>query len=258
MKVDFEVRQASGGGVEVFDSRDGTWRKDWREAGFPVLTSHTVKGIKTVNQKSSKLIELTVGIAQGIDYRIFAPANQSFAITGIVFPARLSDSMSMLAYRAIAPRVFKGPLEVFGEEDRLSLLKFAHVTAGGTDLGTETFKDVNYISVFLPEAEGTWNNLRVSRSERVGRLVEKQLALLKAFAKTVSKHEGFGGLKLEQGSRHGTAPDYADVRVDKVEVYIPLEAILKYAAADITSQQLLDGSYVLVDGDRVAIDLSRL
>jgi hypothetical protein len=256
LNLDFNVRRGEAG-FEVLDNNN-TWRRDWRAVGLPASRTFEVKSIKMVSgDNNTKRIEVRLD-AGSWQYRVYAPEGQGAAIAEVVVRAVYGDSLFRMAYRAIAPRVFKGPLEVFPEADRMALLAFAHVTAGGTDLSTEVFKEINYVAVHLPDAEGTWNDLRVTRSERVGRLVEKQLPLLKAFAKSVSRHEGFGGLKLVQGSSHGAAPDYRNTSTDQVEVYFPLEILLKYANSDITSQQLLDASYVLVDGERVAVDLSKL
>jgi hypothetical protein len=158
-----------------------------------------------------------------------------------------------VAYDTRGAHFFTGALSAFTPEERTLLLRFAHITASGTRIESQYFKSINYLVVTLPSDGNTWNNLRVTRTERIGRLISDQLALLKAFAKITVRHDLIGGLKLTSISLHGTAPSYADMESDKVEAYFPIEALMKFADADITSQQLLDQSIILVKGDRIAV-----
>jgi hypothetical protein len=42
---------------------------------------------------------------------------------------------------------------------------------------------------------------------------------------------------------------------DKVSIYAPSELIVKFGNADITNQQFIDGCIVIVDGNRVQVNL---
>ena len=89
----------------------------------------------------------------------------------------------------------------------------------------------------------------------MGRVISTQLALLKAFARITIRHDLIGGLKLTQPSSHGTAPNYLDTRTDQIEAYFPVDLMVKFADADITSQQLVNQSIISVSGDRVEVNL---
>jgi hypothetical protein len=43
---------------------------------------------------------------------------------------------------------------------------------------------------------------------------------------------------------------------DRIEIYAPLDLVRRFAADDITSQQLIDGCVVLVDGNRISVNLA--
>jgi hypothetical protein len=256
-KLDVEVRLADGA-AEILDPVSKDWRRDWRSIGFPSTARYRVKSFRTVHHNNTKngYKELTLNLAKDIDVRVYAPVAQAQAMKTVVAPAIQADSALKVAYDTLGAQFFVGPLASFSPEERLVLLKFAHVTASGTKIAPETFKDVTYLSVSLPGSSSTWNNLVVNQSKRVGRLISEQLPLLKAFAKISLQHKGIGGLALIQSSRHGTAPYYTDVKVDKVIAYFPLDAMIKFAQADITSQQLINQSIILVNDDRVEVDLS--
>ena len=45
-------------------------------------------------------------------------------------------------------------------------------------------------------------------------------------------------------------------RTDQLEVYLPVELVVKFADSDITSQQLMDGGIVLLNGNRIQVQLT--
>jgi hypothetical protein len=255
-KYDFNARTV-GDVIEVQDPDDSTWHSDWRTGGFPSVRHYYVSNVKTVSRLGvARFIEVTLKVPRWYDYRLFAPEEQPEALRALVAPARAADSVLKVAYDSLGAHFFTGPLAAFTPEERQLLLTFAHITANGTRIGSETFKGVTYLTITLPGDGNVWNNLRVTRSERIGRVISEQLALLKTFARIAVRHDLLGGLKLTQTSTHGTAPNYVDIRNDRVEAYFPLDALLKFAEADITSQQLVNLSIVLVSGDRIEVDLS--
>jgi hypothetical protein len=83
-----------------------------------------------------------------------------------------------------------------------------------------------------------------------------QFATLNTIAKLSLSQSSIGGLRLEQPSCHGTAPDYVDAVCDRVEAYSGVGPLLQVRDADLTSQQLIDQAIVLVNGDRMQLDLT--
>ncbi len=166
------------------------------------------------------------------------------------------DSVRRLAYDSIGDVFFTGPLASFSPAERMELLTWADLTANSTRLSHTTFKDVLYLVIVLPADGNLWNDLRVKRNERVGKLIGDQFAMLKAFAKLSLSQSAIGGLKLEEPSCHGTAPSYRDRTCDRIEAHFGLAPLLQFRNADLTSQQLIDQSIILVNGDRVQLDLT--
>ena len=257
VKLDIEARSVDGA-VEILDPDSKIWRRDWRTAGFPSPSRYKVTGKRLITRGKgkAKFLELTLNLKKDLDVRLFAPVDQVQALRVIVAPTAAADSAMKVAYDTLGAQFFTGPLASFTPEERVLILQFAHLTASGTKIASETFKGITYLTVSLPGETSTWNDLVVTKSKRVGRLIGEQLPLLKAFAKISLAHKGIGGLKLVQPSRHGTAPSYTDARVDHVMAYFPIEVMLKFAQADMTSQQLVNQSIILVNDDRVEVDLS--
>ena len=257
INLEVEARD-SNGVVEVRDPRDSTWKRDWQFGRFPSRLHFFVSNLKIVSRQDAdgRFIEVTLTTPfAGFKHRLYAPAGQPQVIRALVAPLSAADSIRKVAYDSLGTRFFTGPLEHFTSAERLLLLRFADSTAQGIRLGSETYKGVTYLTMVLIGDGHTWNDLRVTRMARVGRVIDNQLALLKAFTKIAVPHTVISGLKLEQTSIHGTAPSYSDTKSDTIDAYFPLDAMLKFAAADITSQQLANQSIVLVNGDRVEVDL---
>lgn len=259
-KWDVDAR-ATGGVVEVLDSASGTWHADWRRMGFAPSGRYNIHKIKSVTRigYKGKFIEVTINASPAIgsaDFRLFVPENQPEVVRSLIAPVARQDSVLALSYAALDSAVFVGPLATFPPSDRILILKWANITALSTRITSETFKGVTYMAIVLPGSGAVWNDLQVTRSERIGKAIGAQLPLLKAFARLAMPTGVIGGLKLQQPVAHGTAPNYLDETADMVEAYFPLTSMIGFADADITSQALVNLSIILVNGDRVEVDLS--
>ena len=123
----------------------------------------------------------------------------------------------------------------------------------------ETFKEKRYfIAVFPPDAT-VLNELRLDQASRVAFLLnDRYLATLKALASPLKGLTGIDGAGLDFPIAHKSfLDDRAKPTVDRVQLYVPAETLRHFADADITSQQLVDGSVLLVNGTRVQLQLAR-
>ena len=246
------------GTIEVLDPTTKAWRSDWRSTGFPPTGRYDIQGISKTTRTgtNAKVFWITVNTKGASDYRIFVPVDQPEVARALMAPVAAADSVLAESYIVLGSLFFVGPLAGFTSSERTALLTWAHLTANGTTIGSEEFKGLAYMTVTLPPDGNTWNDLKVTRTQRIGKLSDDQLALLKAFAKIAAPHGAIAGLKLQQESRHGTAPYYGDATSDRVDAYFPLDAILSFANFDMTSQALINKSIILVDNNRVDVDLS--
>ncbi|MBA3892467.1 MAG: hypothetical protein H0X69_02060 [Gemmatimonadales bacterium] len=113
------------------------------------------------------------------------------------------DSVRRLAYDSIGDVFFTGPLASFSPAERMELLTWGDLTAKGTRLSHTTFKEVLYLVIDLPADGNLWNDLRVKRNERVGKVIGDQFAMLKAFRQALTLAVGHrrpeaGGAKLSR------------------------------------------------------------
>jgi hypothetical protein len=226
---------------------------DWQTAGFPSMLEMKVKkvGDSEVELKSTtpnsdlKLKLLFTGDVQKLFPQVVARKEDA-------------DAYRTEAYRTLGGKFFTGPLASLPDDKRTALLTFAHVAAQGTTMGSVTYKDHLYLVVDLGSDENVYNELRLDQAQRLNRVMnDKLLVILKAFALPVRDVPDIYGLKLEFAIPHRSFADQsATSATDKLEVYAPANLIRQFAEADITSQQLLDGSVVIVNSNRTQVALS--
>jgi hypothetical protein len=216
-----------------------------REMSVNKVKDAEVELKSTVPKSNLKLKLLFVGDAQKLFPQVVARKDDA-------------DAYRKEAYAALGSKFFTGPLAALPEDKKTALLTFAHVAAQGTKMGSTTYKDHLYLVVDLGEDDTVYNELRLNQAQRLNRVMnDKLLMILKAFALPVRDVADIYGLKLEFAIPHKSFGEtYATPETDKLEVYAPADLIRKFAEADITSQQLLDGSVVIVNSNRVQVALS--
>lgn len=261
-KRDIQARLYQGK-VEVVDPDKNVWREDWRRVRLPRLEQFVVTKVKTVKvtdttQTRVEFAEITLNAGDDADYRLYYPVEQSSVLDTLLVPARSADISRQYTYELISRDYFVGPLGGFPEDTRVTLLKILNKSDRGLLIDHESYKDVSYLRIYLRSDGAVWNTLRVGSSERVARLINDNLQILKTLMAVTLPAGAVGGIAFTQPSRYGTAPYYSDEATDVVVAYFPLGLLSRFASADITSQELVDGSVVLVNGNRVKVDLSKL
>ena len=231
-------------------------RADWLAAGFPWITSlRTVTAIRRDPRAGMTIVELR-GLGVPLIRLGFRGADTS--LFGVVTaPPDSASEVSALGYSAVAAAQFTGPLANIPTEQKDRLLRFAHRTANGVGVGSETFKERFYFAVDLGVFDTVFNDQRWTEAQRVAYVVNNRLlSVLKDFATLPTAGDRIQGLKLQYQVSHRNPRSRAEPAVDKLEVYATLEDIKRFAAADITSQELFDRAVVLVDGNRIRVPLA--
>lgn len=247
-------------------SVDGT--SDWETLVFPSLAEYQIEKIDRKKNETEIDLRQTGPVPSRL--HLIFPANiptddlaHAFARLVIPGPANSPavDAYRTSVYRRMAKQFFTGtPMEKFSDERQLALAKFANLVAVGTTLGAETYKEKNYFVVNLGRDTAEYNDLKFSQGALVAHVVnEKLLQILKRFAVQVRDVPELQGLKLEIAVPHKSFLDqYAAPKISRLQVFAPTDLITKFANADITNQQFIDGCVVILDDNRVQVSLSGL
>ena len=158
----------------------------------------------------------------------------------------------------IGERVFDGPLSAVAPESRQLLLLFAHATAAGTGISHEQFRGEEYLVVDLGADSNVYNTLQMNQTQRIARILnDRLLNVLKAFAEPVRDVEVVFGVKLDfEIPYRNFLDDDAEPDHDVVRLYASSDDVKAFADFEITSQEFIDRSFVIVNENRVQIPLS--
>jgi hypothetical protein len=238
-------------------------RTDWKTAGFPVMLSMKTEKVNRKKEYTEVEFRAAEGVGAAVKLRFLPDVSDiPAALAELVAPGPMSGSEAQSrkdqAYAALADKFFTGPLSSLSTPQRLLLVTFAHITASGTTISSEEYRGNLYLVVDLGRDTSVYNDLQLNQSARVARVTsDKLLTILKAFAKPVEGVSAIHGLKLKFDIPHKSFLDKtAASETDVLQLYAPAELIKKFADADITNQQFIDGCIVIVNDNRIQVPLS--
>lgn len=122
---------------------------------------------------------------------------------------------------------------------------------------TEIFKEKKYlISSYLDKR--AFNSNRVNQAERTARTVQEYFPIIKKKQELLLSLKEIDGIKLEVKIAFR---DFADKssrsQYDELKFYIPKDVLKLFIDADITDQELVDKSIILLNDNRVRVNLSQ-
>ncbi len=124
----------------------------------------------------------------------------------------------------------------------------------GFDISSVSFKGVGYVQVRIP-ASTTFNTLRVSQEQRVSEVIREVILPQAKELLPYADGKPVGGLAF-----HLSIPAYnfvtgGEAMFDDLLVYLTIDELRKFSTSDITSQKLIDNSFVLLNNDRIEVKL---
>jgi len=238
---------------------------DWDTCCFPYLGQFQIDKVSKKKEKNTEYTEVEMSDPTLVIKLRFMPPTIDIAQTfKRVAASGNSDSPEMQSYLerlydAMGKQFFKGSLVNLEDNKKRTLLRFVHRTAKSTRISDETYKGNQYMVVDLGSDGTVYNDLKLNQPGRIATILnERLLNTLKAFAEPVKDVSELQGLKLEMEIPHKSFLEtYATPRIDKLELYAPVDLIRKFANADITNQQFIDGCTVIVNTNRLQVSLAQ-
>lgn len=121
---------------------------------------------------------------------------------------------------------------------------------------TESFRGEDYIGVLVSRGVDVYNSLRLDQPGRVRHLLnDRLLTLIKEFAQAAEGASTYGLLISLKIPYRNLVADDQGVQYDTLRLYLPMAEIKRFADYEITSQDLLDASVVIVNDNRIAVTL---
>jgi hypothetical protein len=178
-------------------------------------------------------------------------ALKEIAFIGPVAQFEATDYLHDKVFLPNQARLFVS-LPQLGQVDRFGFFKMG--VTSGFDISSASFKGLGYVQVRIP-ASTTFNTLRVSQDQRVSQVIRE---VILPEAKALLPYAD--GKPVDGIAFHLSIPAYnfvtgGEAKFDDLRVYITIDELKKFSASDITSQKLIDDSFVLLNDDRVEAKL---
>ncbi len=229
---------------------------DWRSADWPsmweleVWRSRTRGGVTQVDLRSDRTV-VRLEFAPGLDAtRALREVVVEGPASGPAAAAALDDVQALLA-----ERWFDTETRALPRATRLALTRFASARRTRVAFSAAAYRGRRYLSLDLGSAAAILTALQPNAPARAARLFNDDLlGAVKEVWRVTGGVQGFDGVRLGLRLPHRRSADTgATLDGDTIEWYAPRDLTGQFAADDITGQQLLDGSVVLVNGNRAQI-----
>jgi hypothetical protein len=229
----------------------------WRGQSFPVMANFAVEKINEWKSPAgAKLTQIEIrNPAIWVKLRLDPTKDVGARLREVVAVQNIdqfkeSEYFRKEVFDVLDPQIFVGPLAGLPFKLKLALLDFVHFNKEAITAGT--YKGKSYLSVDLGDSGDVYNSLRLDQAARVARVInEKYLGLIKTFS-SVAEQVGIEGIKLITVIQHKSFLDeLATPSRDHLEVYVPLDKAQQFNNAEITSQQLMDASVILLNDNRI-------
>jgi hypothetical protein len=174
-------------------------------------------------------------------------ALKSISYIGTVAQFEATDYLHDKVFLPNQTRLFAA-LPQLSQEDRYVFFKMGIVK--GFDMSSVSFKNLGYIQIGIPSAT-TFNTLRVTQDQRVAQVIRELILPEAKRLLPLADGKPIGGLAF-----HLSIPAYnfvtgGEAKFDDLVVYLSMDELKKFASSDITSQKLIDDSFVLLNNDRI-------
>lgn len=138
-------------------------------------------------------------------------------------------------------------------EERAKILK-AIKSIGGT--GKPKLDRLNgelYLSAYLPVDPSVYNDLQVSKNQRIASTVESKLASIKDAARFAKDLPAIRGIHFHWNLQHRDFLHEASGAFSETEIFAPLGSIVDLAAGNLSVLEFVNASLLRVDGTKITL-----
>jgi hypothetical protein len=234
---------------------------NWLNKVFPDDKPFTLQKVRT-DRKTGEYELQFEGENRTLKLRFKNEAAATSLAPHVLVPSTRADEVAAYiaaANAAIASKVFSGPLASIPTDRQQALLNAIRSVTRIVP-AAEEYKGKHYLVIRLGEGDNVYNSLKVNQTQRVSRRMTEVLSAIKSFHKRAGPcPDGIDGIKaVAQAAYKDFGGQYSPSHdSDEIEAYLPCTLIHQFSEADITSQALVNGSVILVGGDRVEVALNQ-
>lgn len=230
---------------------------NWRNLGWTLMRQLTIE--KVSREKNYTLVELrdpayNVKLRFDNTVKDLNAAFREVVFVGLLSEFEASDYYQKELVEKILPRVFSGSLSSIPATRKLNLLKeLKYVDSAIT---TAKYKGDTYLSVDLGGDVEVFNTIRVDQSHRIGHsLNTRVLSYFKRIARILKFSTEVEGIKISIliPYKNFVTEASSEPNYDRIEIYALMDVIRQFADDELTNQEFVEESILLVNGNRMRI-----
>jgi hypothetical protein len=188
--------------------------------------------------------QLDVGKLEGIFFGIFLRPNQNKEVYETAINRKLIER-----YLDPEPELF-----VLPEESREKVLRAIHLMGFPPQPKLEKVGQDLYIPANFIADSSVYNDIRVSKNQRLATTIERQLKDVRIFAKQAAELPAIKGIKFQWSDFHKSfLEESAAPTEERLEMLVPLSAIGEFAAGNLSAFELVQKSTLRADGMKVTL-----
>lgn len=235
--------------------------KEWKDSDWNLMADLTVEDVKKKKEKDFQGTEVTLKNAT-INIKLqftnsvadIAKAFDEVTFRGYLNEYERSEYYQKEVVDKFLPRIFAGKLSKIPEKFKLTLLKATNYET--KNFGGENYKDKFYF-VVKDSPTFVMNSIKLSQPQRVSYVCNQQLLnYFKALYKELNGVDEIDGVKVEYQIPFKNFVTGLDLGTDNLHIYATMENIKLFSEFDITGQEFLNKSVVIIDGNRANVDLT--
>lgn len=247
-------------------------KPDWELRGWPALL--TVFYEKSSKEKDYTEIEFRSNLAY-IKLRLAAVIpNLEEALEQLLFLGNADSFESSEEFQGITARLlptkFTGVLAQIPRDKQFQLMK--GLDYDDDEMGVAEYQSKQYIAFSPPALAPEFNAHDVKQPARVATVMrDLVLPAFDKIAPVITDANGIYGIKIKtkilsrdllfippgRNQRPIQRPNNQRPNVEVLEIYAPYDLVEKFFNMEITNQKLIDGSTVLVNGEKIEVDLTK-
>jgi hypothetical protein len=223
---------------------------------FPYLAEFHIKEFEISKKKPSRVLLLGTRIL--IEITIPLELNISDVLNTILFKGSVEELTKSPYFQELEkkhfPVLFLDKLAAIPFEAQRKLMRDVNYSI--LAYNKKDFKEKTYFSAEM-ENDVVYNTLKLNQAARAARQTEDAIKKAKSIFQITGKLQGVEGIKIATDIySKDFLNKFASNTTERYEMYVSFDLLQKFIDAEITNQELVDGSIILVEGSRVKINLT--
>jgi hypothetical protein len=224
----------------------------WRSAGFPPWTVYKIDQVR--KEDTLTTVRLTAKRQPPIELILYGDPT---LYRDVLARPDQAEQVRAEAYDRIAQRLFIGEVAAMPAESRHRLLAFADSARVLPEVTVSTFEGVAYLGIYLGTDSMGYNSRRLDAAARASEVIGTwMLDRVRRFA-PLGEATGIGGVKLTIEVPYQDFGRRSKIDRNRLQIYVRSSIAARFAGGEITGQQMIDSSVVVIDGTATRVVLSQ-